>query len=43
VPRLRATGVPVRERLLNEQIDCLNYAHEYGIDRPEVLSWKWQL
>jgi xylulose-5-phosphate/fructose-6-phosphate phosphoketolase len=43
VPRLRATGAHVRERLLNEQIDCRQYAYANGIDKPDVLNWKWQL
>ncbi len=21
--------------------DCRNYAYEHGIDKPEILSWKW--
>jgi hypothetical protein len=23
------------------QIDCLQYAHEYGIDEPTVADWTW--
>jgi xylulose-5-phosphate/fructose-6-phosphate phosphoketolase len=23
------------------QIDCQNYAYEYGVDKPEVDQWKW--
>jgi xylulose-5-phosphate/fructose-6-phosphate phosphoketolase len=25
------------------QIDCRAYAHEHGIDRPEVANWAWPL
>jgi xylulose-5-phosphate/fructose-6-phosphate phosphoketolase len=41
VPRLRATGAHAREKFLNEQIDCLNYAREFGVDRPDTENWKW--
>ena len=41
--RFRITGASVREKLLNEQIACENYAYEFGVDRPEVTSWQWPL
>jgi xylulose-5-phosphate/fructose-6-phosphate phosphoketolase len=41
VPRLQAVGAHVKEWLKNEIIDSVNYAHENGIDRPEVTGWKW--
>ncbi len=41
VPKLRVAGAHAKERLRNMQIDCLHYAHEYGIDMPEVRNWKW--
>jgi xylulose-5-phosphate/fructose-6-phosphate phosphoketolase len=22
-------------------IDSLNYAHEHGTDRPEIVNWVW--
>jgi xylulose-5-phosphate/fructose-6-phosphate phosphoketolase len=43
VPRLRATGAHAREQLLNRQIECRNYAYENGVDRPEIVKWKWPL
>ncbi|HBZ69889.1 MAG TPA: phosphoketolase, partial [Deltaproteobacteria bacterium] len=39
--RFRITGASVREKLLNQQIACENYAYEFGVDRPEVTSWQW--
>jgi xylulose-5-phosphate/fructose-6-phosphate phosphoketolase len=27
--------------LKDEQISCRNYAYEYGIDRPDVVDWRW--
>jgi xylulose-5-phosphate/fructose-6-phosphate phosphoketolase len=39
--RFRVTGSSVREALRNEQIACENYAHEFGLDRPEITDWKW--
>jgi xylulose-5-phosphate/fructose-6-phosphate phosphoketolase len=41
VPKLQRIGAHAKEDFRNEQIVCLNYAHEYGIDRPEVTGWRW--
>jgi len=41
VPRLQATGAHAKEKLRNEQIACRNYAYEHGIDKPEVVEWRW--
>ncbi len=41
VPRLQVAGAHVKERLRNLQIECRNYAHEHGIDRPAERDWKW--
>ncbi len=41
VPRFRETASGVREALLDRQIACLNYAFEFGVDRPDVTDWKW--
>ncbi|MDA8307594.1 MAG: phosphoketolase family protein [Deltaproteobacteria bacterium] len=41
VPRFRETGSAAREALLDRQIACLNYAFEFGVDRPDITVWKW--
>ncbi len=41
VPRLQVAGAHAKEHLRNMQIECLNYAHEYGIDMPEIRNWNW--
>ena len=41
VPSLQATGAHAKESFLNEQIACVQYAHEFGIDRPDVVDWRW--
>jgi xylulose-5-phosphate/fructose-6-phosphate phosphoketolase len=41
VPRLRDRGAHVKEWLKDQIIDSLNYAHTYGIDRPEITDWVW--
>jgi xylulose-5-phosphate/fructose-6-phosphate phosphoketolase len=41
VPRLLDKGAHAKERLKNEIIDHLHYAHENGVDRPEIRNWKW--
>jgi xylulose-5-phosphate/fructose-6-phosphate phosphoketolase len=41
IPRISEKGSSVREALLNEQIACLNHAYQFGVDRPEIIDWKW--
>ncbi|RMF69844.1 MAG: phosphoketolase family protein [Cyanobacteria bacterium J069] len=41
VPKLKTAGAHTKEQLKDEQIACRNYAFEYGIDRPDIVNWKW--
>jgi xylulose-5-phosphate/fructose-6-phosphate phosphoketolase len=41
VPKLQAIGAHAKERLRNMQLECQNYAYEYGVDKPEMDQWKW--
>jgi xylulose-5-phosphate/fructose-6-phosphate phosphoketolase len=41
VPRLQKIGAHAKERFLNQQIECKNYAHQYGVDKPEANDWVW--
>ncbi len=41
VPRLQRIGAHAKEKFRNMQIECLNYAHENGIDEPKVAAWVW--
>jgi xylulose-5-phosphate/fructose-6-phosphate phosphoketolase len=41
VPRLRVAGAHAKGKFRNEQIACQNYAYENGIDKPEIVNWKW--
>jgi xylulose-5-phosphate/fructose-6-phosphate phosphoketolase len=41
VPRLLRIGGHAKDRFLNQQIECLDYAHQYGIDKPEAANWTW--
>ena len=41
VPRLQAIGAHAKEKFRNMQIDARRYAHEFGIDKPELLEWRW--
>src|SRR6476646_5733747 len=41
VPKLQRIGGHAKERFLNQQIECRNYAHEHGIDKPEATDWTW--
>ncbi len=40
-PRLQKIGAHAKERFRNRQIDCLSYAHTYGVDSAEVAGWTW--
>jgi len=42
VPRLRVAGAHVKEKLHDLQLSCRRYAHEHGVDRPEMREWRWQ-
>ena len=41
VPKLQVTAAHTKEWLKEQIIDCVSYAHENGIDRPDVRDWKW--
>nr|WP_233220040.1 phosphoketolase family protein [Pleurocapsa sp. CCALA 161] len=41
VPHLGSRAAYVRERMRDEIIDNLAYAHSEGMDKPEVVNWKW--
>jgi xylulose-5-phosphate/fructose-6-phosphate phosphoketolase len=39
VPKLRDTAAHTREWLKDQIVDSVNYAHQNGIDRPEITGW----
>jgi xylulose-5-phosphate/fructose-6-phosphate phosphoketolase len=41
VPGLRARAGGLEQRMKNAIADNLAYAHEHGIDRPEISEWTW--
>jgi xylulose-5-phosphate/fructose-6-phosphate phosphoketolase len=41
VPKLQKIGGHAKEIFRNQQIECVNYAHENGIDKPDVAGWTW--
>jgi xylulose-5-phosphate/fructose-6-phosphate phosphoketolase len=43
VPRLKVAGAHIKDKFKNEQIACRGYAYENGIDRPDIVDWKWPL
>ena len=40
-PKLQRIGAHAKEKYRDAQIDCRNYAYEHGIDKPEIVTWKW--
>ncbi|WP_373479659.1 phosphoketolase [Geminocystis sp.] len=41
VPKLGSRAAYLKERMKDEIIDNLNYAHTHGIDKEEITNWKW--
>jgi xylulose-5-phosphate/fructose-6-phosphate phosphoketolase len=41
VPKLQAAAAHTKEWLKDQIIESIAYAHENGIDRPEITDWKW--
>ena len=41
VPKLGSAAAYVRERMRNAIIENVNYAYEHGIDKDEIVNWKW--
>jgi xylulose-5-phosphate/fructose-6-phosphate phosphoketolase len=41
VPRLQTKAAHLKDRMKNEIILHLHYAHEHGTDRPEIADWVW--
>ena len=41
VPGLLVAGAHVKQKMRDMQIDCQTYAHEHGIDKPEIRAWRW--
>jgi xylulose-5-phosphate/fructose-6-phosphate phosphoketolase len=40
-PTLQRTGAHAKEKFRDLQIDCRNYAYQHGIDKPEMVAWRW--
>ncbi|MBC8016529.1 MAG: phosphoketolase family protein [Sporomusaceae bacterium] len=41
VPRLQVVGASFKDWLKDQIIENVNYAHEQGIDKTEIINWKW--
>lgn len=41
VAKLKLAGAHTKEMLRDQQIACRHYAYEHGIDRPDIVNWKW--
>jgi xylulose-5-phosphate/fructose-6-phosphate phosphoketolase len=41
VPRLQNKAAHLKEKMKNEIISHLSYAHDQGTDRPEITNWTW--
>lgn len=41
VPKLGSRAAYLKERMKDEIIQNLNYAHTHGIDKEEITNWRW--
>ncbi len=41
VPKLQGSAAHVKDRLKDQIIDHIAYAHSQGIDRSEISGWRW--
>ncbi|MBD2578786.1 phosphoketolase family protein [Oscillatoria sp. FACHB-1406] len=41
VPKLQSAAAYVKERMKNNIIEHRNYARSHGVDKPEIVNWKW--
>lgn len=41
LPALSVAGAHVKQHFMDQQIECRQYAHQYGVDKPEVDQWVW--
>jgi xylulose-5-phosphate/fructose-6-phosphate phosphoketolase len=41
LPKLQSSGAHAKEKFKNLQINCRQYAYEYGVDEPEAANWRW--
>ena len=41
VPKLQSLGAHAKERFRNQLLESRAYAYENGIDKPEIVHWKW--
>jgi xylulose-5-phosphate/fructose-6-phosphate phosphoketolase len=41
VPKLRSKAQHFKEEMQSAIIENLAYAHDHGIDRPEIANWTW--
>jgi xylulose-5-phosphate/fructose-6-phosphate phosphoketolase len=39
--KLKRIGAHAKEKYRDQQIDCRNYAFEHGIDKPDIVGWRW--
>jgi len=43
VRSLKVRGAHARDALMDQQLDCSQYAYAEGIDPPEIANWTWPL
>jgi xylulose-5-phosphate/fructose-6-phosphate phosphoketolase len=40
---MQARAAHVKDKLKNDIVEAINYAHSEGIDRDDIRNWTWPL
>ena len=43
IPELRVAGAHVKQQMRDRQLECRQYAYQYGVDWPEADEWSWSV
>ena len=41
IPRLATSEAHIKDWLHDQIQENVAYAHEYGVDKPDIRDWKW--
>jgi xylulose-5-phosphate/fructose-6-phosphate phosphoketolase len=42
LPQLGNTGAYLYQKMSDKLVEHKQYIHDFGVDLPEVVSWKWE-
>ena len=42
LPQLGNTGAYLYQKMSDKLVEHKQYIHDFGVDLPEVVNWKWE-